>query len=468
IVAIKVLSTALVEDPQFRARFTREALALSQLDHPHVCTLYDVGEYQGASFLVMQYLEGETVADRVKKGPVPIAQAVRYAIQIADALHAAHRAGFTHRDLKPANVMLTKSGAKILDFGLAKLRGAHAWSMTAMTQTAAWTAHGAMVGTLPYMSPEQVEGREADARSDIFAFGVTLYEMVTGKRPFYGDVPGTIIGAILRDDPAPMSAVQPLSPPALDSLVSTCLAKDPDERWQAAADIKLQLVSIVERDRSPVTNGIGARPRGIDFRWIAAALAVTLAIATPAAVRYWTAAPPELPLTRFGVASPENATFDSPNVSVSATQLAISPDGRHLIFVATPTEGPSALWLRSLDTSQARKLPGTEDATYPFWSPDSRFVGFFADGKLKQTGAFGGLPLTLADASLTPRGATWGRDDIILFASDATSSLIRVPAHGGSPTPALALRTGETSHRWPAFLPDGQYFLVSLRGPLPE
>jgi serine/threonine protein kinase len=357
VVAIKVLPEALASDPQFQARFEREASTISQLDHPHICTIHDVGEQNGIAFLVMQYLEGETLEDRLKKGPLSVDQALKCAVQIADALDAAHRRrdGITHRDLKPANVMLTRNGAKLLDFGIAKLRGpATSLSMTVMTRLATIsTGQGMLLGTLHYMAPEQVEGREADARSDIFALGVTLYEMVTGTRPFDGEAVASVIGAILKDDPPPISTRQPLSPRALDHVVRRCLAKDPEMRWQTARDLREELAWVAGDLTRPVNTAPIGRSRWRDrLAWLVAATAVAV-LSIVSFVAFGRAAP-ELPVMQLDVLTPPTA---------DPVSFAISPDGRQLVFVATTDTGPK-LWLRPLSESVARPLAGTDGAIY--------------------------------------------------------------------------------------------------------
>ena len=312
-VAIKILPETLAADPQFRERFDREARAISQLTHPHICTLYDVGEQQGTAFLVMEYLEGETLADRLTKGALPVEQVSRYAIQIADALDKAHRKGIAHRDLKPGNIMLTKAGAKLLDFGLAKLKhGAAPAAARSGLPTAddAITAEGTILGTLHYMSPEQVEGKETDARADIFAFGAVVYEMATGKRAFEGKSQASVMAKILEHDPPPMSSLQPMTPPALDRVVKRCLAKDPDDRWQTARDLEVQLKWIAEGGSQPAIPAATVARRKVKERlaWAVAAVAIVIA-AVVASVAYFRRAPAEAPPIRFTIGPPEKGAF---------------------------------------------------------------------------------------------------------------------------------------------------------------
>jgi Tol biopolymer transport system component len=471
-VAIKVLPEGMTKDPQAQARLAREARAISTLDHPHICPLYDVGEHQGAHYLVMQFLEGETLAERLARGPLPLAQALQCGIQIADALDRAHRHGITHRDLKPGNVMLTgpsgsRTGAvqaKLLDFGLARRRGQSgpvSVSGATILSDQAPTAEGTILGTIHYMSPEQVEGKDADARSDIFALGILLHEATTGRRPFDGASAASVMSAILKDAPPSITALQPLAPAALEHVVHTCLAKDPDERWQNAADVKRALAWIASMPAGP---GASA-PRGSGrARWTAAVVVLLgcLAATLPAAWRHWFAAPLREGVVRFEIASP--VSFTNTGGSVPPTQLAVSPDGRRIAYVAGPPGSRGAIWVRSLDATEPQRLAGTEDASYPFWSPEGRFVAFFAQGKLKKTDIAGGSPQVVCAASSEARGGTWNRDGVIVFAPGTSAGLVRVSASGGGePTRLLDLREGEASYRWPSFLPDGRHFLFFVR-----
>ncbi len=485
-VAIKVLPAHLASDPDFRARLDREARAISALSHPHICTLYDVGHQDGVDFLVMEHLEGETLAARLKKGALPAEQVLRWGIEIAGALDRAHRAGIVHRDLKPANVMITKSGVKLLDFGLAKVRAGGAGGaggagapppisgLTSLpTQSPGdrtLTEAGTILGTFQYMAPEQLEGREADARTDIFALGAVLYEMATGRRAFEAKSQASLIAAILEREPAPISAIAPMSPPALDRVVKTCLAKDPDERWQTAHDIALQLRGILESGSQAGASGAGgvggasaaaasaavARARSrARLAWIVGGVTLTaLAVAAPFAARGFRAGSAAL-------AAPVRFAVPLPPDTGEHHGLALSPDGRALAFIAK-TEQKNRLWVRDFTSLEARALRGTEDATLPFWSPDSRSIGFFADGKLMRIDISGGAPRTLGDAS-DPRGGTWSGDGVILFAPTASSPLMRVPAAGGDTQPVTRLDgQKEGSHRWPHFLPDSKrYFFLS-------
>jgi Tol biopolymer transport system component len=454
-VAIKILPDTLAADPQFRERFDREARTISQLDHPHICALYDIGEQAGTAYLVMQYVEGETLAHRLTKGALPLEQALPYAIQIGDALATAHRAGIVHRDLKPGNIMLTQAGAKLLDFGLAKRTAVMAGAGLSMLPTTppGLTAQGAILGTFQYMAPEQLEGHDADPRTDIFAFGALVYEMLTGKKAFEGKSQASLIAAILEHDPPPIAATQPLTPPALDRVVKKCLAKEPEQRWQSAGDLTDELKWIAEGGAVSTLAPIAPRPRSRErIAWALVALAVLVigALAIPATL-YVRRAAPEPALTRLEVVTPPTS---------DAFSFALSPDGRQLAFVANGEKG-SQLWLRPLDQVRAQPLAGTEGASYPFWAPDNRAMGFFADGKLKRIDLTGGVVQVLADAP-SARGGTWNPDGVIVFAPTTTDPLLRMAATGGTVAPVTRLAAGQGSHRWPQFLPDGRRFLFLM------
>jgi Tol biopolymer transport system component len=316
------------------------------------------------------------------------------------------------------------------------------------------------------MAPEQVEGRDADARTDIFALGAVIYEIATGRRRFDGGTPASVISAILKDTPPPVSRLQPLAPPALDHLVNVCLAKDPDERWQSAADVRRELTWIASNLSAPGAVPAAARPskRISLVQWLSTAvLLIALVIALPLALRQWSSSSPEPAVVRFTIFPPENTTFAATGASVPSTQLAVSPDGRRLAFVAAPPGGHPALWLRAFDTMQPQMLAGTEDASYPFWSPDSRFIGFFAQGKLKKVDITGGTPQGLCDMAGDPRGGAWSREGVIVFGPTTSSGLFQVTAAGGVPAPLTSLGEGESGHRWPSFLPDGRHFVFFIR-----
>jgi Tol biopolymer transport system component/predicted Ser/Thr protein kinase len=457
-VAIKVLPERLSSSEEVRQRFEREAKTISQLSHPHICALYDVGHQDGTEYLVMEYLEGETLADRLARGPLSLAQSLRYGIEVADALDKAHRQGIVHRDLKPGNVMLTKSGVKLLDFGLAKAIPATTprGSLTSLPTQQPLTQEGAILGTFQYMAPEQLEGKEADARTDIFAFGAVLYEMATGRKAFSGPTQASLISAIMKEEPAPISQVQPMTPPALDRIVQTCLVKDPEERWQSAADVKRELRWIAEGSQAGTAAPAVAPRRGRErLAWGTAAIFLIASIAAvAAAIRFaGRSETPAFPM-RSSIVLPEKAALRG---------VAVSPDGRRLVVVARDSSGRNLLWVRPLDSLSVQPLAGTENPSFPFWSPDSRFIGFFADGKLKKIDASGGPAQTLCDAPVS-RGGAWSREGVILFAPVPDGPLYRVSASGGSPAPVTRFDAarGETSHRWPFFLPDGRRFLYLI------
>ena len=463
-VAIKVLPQHLSSSSEVRQRFEREAKTISALSHPHICALYDVGNQDGVEFLVMEYLEGETLADRLSKGPLPLEQTLRYGIEIAGALDKAHRQGIVHRDLKPGNVMLTKSGVKLLDFGLAKAMApaqpqSGLTSLPTMAGAPNLTQEGTILGTFQYMSPEQLEGKEADARSDIFALGAVLYEMATGKKAFTAASQASLIGAILHTDPAPISSVQPMSPPALDRTLKTCLAKDPDDRWQSAHDVASELRWIAEAgSQAGAPAVVVSRRRGRERMALALAAAATLAAFALAAALRRRPAEARFPLRAF-IPAPKTAAFAFEGAG--AGSLTVSPDGRYLTFSAAGADGASKLWLRPVGALAAEPILGTDDAQYPFWSPDSRFIAFFARGKLKKVSTTGGAAVEICDATSGARSGTWSREGVILFSPHWRESIHRVSAEGGSPERVTQLdeKRGETTHRWPWFLPDGRHFL---------
>jgi Tol biopolymer transport system component len=457
-VAVKVLPQRLSSSPEGRQRFEREAKTISQLSHPHICALYDVGREGETEYLVMELLEGETLADRLAKGPLPLEQTLRFGVEIADALDKAHRQGIVHRDLKPGNVMLTKSGVKLLDFGLAKVMApaAPAGSLTALPTQQGLTQEGTILGTFQYMAPEQLEGKEADARTDIFAFGATLYEMASGKKAFSASSQASLITAIMSSDPPPISSVRPMSPPLLDRVVRTCIAKDPEDRWQSAGDVGKELKWVAEGSAvgiAPPMTVSSKRRRRQRLGWAIAALMAILAFWGLLSARRPTAAiPPRMVLSIL------------PPPGVGWTDfLTLSPDGRRLAFVGSG-EGRTQIWIRNLDEETARPVASTENAENPFWSPDGRTLGFFSQSKLKKLELESGAIQVVGDADLG-RGATWGRSGVILFANTASGTLSRVPAVGGVPAPAtkLGASRGDAVHRWPQFLPDGKRFLVFVR-----
>jgi len=468
IVAIKVLPSPTLAASDGRLRLAREAEAVAALSHSHICRLYDFTSNDAIDYLVMEYVEGETLGERLIGGPLPIAEVIRYAVDIADALEHAHRRGFIHRDLKPANVMVTKSGAVLLDFGLARPVFVDAAAPVSAVDTQDLTLAGSLKGTLPYMAPEQLEGREADTRTDIFAFGAVLYEMTTGRQPFAAGGHAAVIAAILASDPAPMDCAREPVPPSLERVVRKCLAKDPDERWQNAHDLKtaLQWVShAVEPSDSVPTRWLAGAGRRERLAWSVAGVSLLVAIAAMGwsriADRSRTRGDPA-PVT-FSVAAPEKAAL-FPGGGV----MAVSPDGRHLAFIATPAGGKPLVWIRPLISAAARPLLRTAGASQPFWSPDSKFVGFFADGKLKTAAIASGEVQTLCDARGT--AGTWSQSGVILFKPEASSSIERVPADGGAPMVAVGPDSsrGERYILWPHFLPDGRHFLYMVIATEPD
>jgi eukaryotic-like serine/threonine-protein kinase len=461
-VAVKVLSSHLSSTPAFRERFDREAKAISAISHPSICALFDVGTSNDLHYLVMEYLEGESLADRLTRGPLPLDQVFRYGVEIASALDKAHRAGIVHRDLKPGNIMITKAGAKLLDFGLAKY--AHSGPGPEVLQSLATehkplTQEGTILGTFQYMSPEQLAGDEADARSDIFALGAVLYEMLTGVRAFHGKNKTSLIGAIVSGEPRPVSALQPLTPPALEHVIKKCLAKEPDDRLQSAHDIAEELKWISEAGSqagvaTPFTVKRKTRER---LAWsIAAILAAGLGLAGILTFRRV-----ETPLQfyRTSLVLPSYLDYYS-------GPMAISPDGKAVAYAAPNEGGQRILWIRRFDEAAPHSLPATIDASSPFWSPDGQTVGYFTFRKLNRISAAGGQPEVIADAS-GGAGATWNRQGVVLFSPNVVSPILRVPASGGDAVALTHLeKLGHRAHRWPYFLPDGKRFLfLALRAP---
>jgi len=434
-VAIKVLPEhiALRDDP--RARFEREARAVASLNHPNICTLFDIGP----NYMVLELIEGETLAARIQKGAIPLDQAIALAVQIADALDRAHRAGVTHRDVKPQNIMLTRDGVKVLDFGLAKTTTAATPEEATMSRVL--TTEGTVMGTPQYMAPEQFEGREADARSDVWAFGAVLYEMVTGRKAFEGKSYASLVGAILASDPRPMS-LTPFTPSWVERLVKRCLAKDAEDRWQSMRDVVIEL-------KTPLLQPAAAGPAtGAQWRWVVATGVLSLSLAA-ALWAPWRERPTEPPMNQFVILPPEKAHF--------GRGQAISPDGRKLAFAATVPGEASSLWLRRLDSLSASRLAGTEDAQSPFWSPDGKSLGFLARGKLRRIDLTGGPAQTLADVSFWS-GAAWSPWGTIVF-SPRFGALSQIPAGGGEAVALTEAIAAKDLAGWPSFLPDGRHFL---------
>ena len=454
IVAIKILPDHLADRAELRDRFEREAKTISSLNHPHICTLYDVGHQDGTDFLVMEYLEGETLAARLVKGLLPLDQVLKYAIEIADALDKAHRKGITHRDLKPGNIMLTKSGAKLLDFGLAKLKQevAPATPISQLpTMKSAITGEGTILGTLQYMAPEQVEAKEVDARTDIFAFGAVVYEMATGRKAFDGKTSASVMAKILEVDPPSMASLQPMTPSALDRVVKTSLAKEPDERWQAAGDLCRELKWIAEGG-SQVTSG----PKGIRAlgrRALILSFGTLLLGAAIGGIAIWNLKPfrSSQPITRTVINLPPGQQLAGLDAGPA---VAVSPDGTRIAYVAAQG-GTQQLYLRTMDNLEAKPVSGTQGAVAPFFSPDGQWLGFFAEGKLKKVLVSGGAVIPLGDIALGSRGVSWGSRGTIAFASAVAGPLQKMSEAGSTAQPLTRLEKGESSHHWPEFLPGG-------------
>jgi Tol biopolymer transport system component len=462
-VAVKILSAEFAQNAAFKIRFEREAKTISHLSHPNICTLFDVGD----DYIVMELLDGDSLADRLAKGPLPLPEVLKYGVQVAEALGKAHQQGVIHRDLKPGNVMITRSGAKLLDFGLAKtsvgasaLAGSAAAGTAAATHQKPLTQEGVVLGTFQYMAPEQLAGEEPDARTDIFALGALLYEMATGKRAFEGKTKTSLIGAIVSGEPKPISELQPLTPPALEHVIKKCLAKDPEDRWQSATDIAEELRWISEAgSQAGVAGVIVSRRQTREQIWIAIAAA---ALITTAALSF--------ALRRTQVLASRSisaAIILAPGISFDwddIASLTLSPDGKFVTFAARPAEGKSSLWIRRLDSAEAKLLNGTERTTQapltPFWSPDSKSLAFFAGGKLKRIDIEGGPAATIADAG-NGRGGSWNSDGVIIFSPNYRDAIYRVSANGGPVTAITKVDEahGETTHRWATFLPDGKHFL---------
>jgi serine/threonine-protein kinase len=451
-VAIKILPAALAADAQFKLRFEREAKTISQLNHPHICTLYDVGD----DYLVMELLEGETLADRIERGPLPLPEVLKYGAQIGEALDRAHRGGIIHRDLKPGNVMITRAGAKLLDFGLAKSSEPEIFEGATVQKPL--THEGTILGTFQYMAPEQLEAAQADARTDIFALGAMLYEMATGQRAFAAKSKASLIAAIVREQPRPMSEILPLTPPAFEHVVAKCLAKDPEDRWQSARDVAQELRWIGEGgSQVGMASSSPARRRTPRLAWAVAAIAAALAVAATT-YALWSAR---------SVEPPQVMRFSAPNtISVRSAEvygtIAISPDGRVLVYSAD-TGGSRRLFRRPIDQFEASAIEGSDGGGQPFFSPDGKWVGFFARQKLWKIPLSGGQPTELARAARS-RGGEWLDDGTIVFCPYFYSGIERVPSSGGPVTVVSKVdrAAGERSHRWPHALPGGKAILYSI------
>ena len=470
-VALKLLPVALTLDRDRLGRFEREARAASSLNHPNVCTIYEVGETEdGRHYITMEYVEGVTLRQQMNdRQMMKLADVLDVGAQIAAALAAAHEAGVIHRDIKPENVIVRRDGlVKVLDFGLAKLTEERQVSdSTAPTRALVKTATGMVMGTPHYMSPEQVRGQEADHRADIFSFGVILYEMLSGRRTFGGESAIEVMNAILKEEPAELSETNAKISPQLERIVRRCLEKKPERRFQSASDLGFALEALSTPSGSrldtatvpPTEEGGGGR-RLLGNAWLAWLAAVLFLIGLlallPLAVAHLRHAPPDERVVKLSLLPPEKA---------SPGGIALSPDGRRLAFSAVDATGKRRLYLRSLDALAAQLLAGTDGAAYPFWSPDSRFIGFFAEGKLKKIATSGGPPQAICNAPVG-RGGAWNRDEVIIFTPGPNDGLYRVSAAGGEPSPLTTPDRSrpEYSHRWPQFLPDGRSFLYFISG----
>lgn len=462
-VAIKVLPSHWADNSEMHQRFEREARTIASLNDSHICALHDIGFDGGTHFLVMEYLEGETLAARIARGPINLSDTVAIALAMATALDRAHRQGIVHRDLKPSNVMLTPSGAKLLDFGLAKL------SEGKTPANRELSAPGAVPGTLQYMAPEQLEGAEADARSDLFALGVIIHEMVTGKKVFEGKSRVLLMSAIATLQPPPLATVDPATPPELEHIVSTCLAKDPSDRWQSARDVLAELQAVAEGSTDADGAGSMAATTGTHSRFsraaAGAALLMAVGISVPAFLFLRGGAPP--PEVRFRIpiqTTDQPSTANVGGVAAGAlfglASFAVSPDGGALAFTARQTTNEAlTVYVRQMGSVVPQALTGAaQSASQLFWSPDGKSIGFVANGKLKKVAVTGGTPQDLCDAP-DFKGGSWNKDGVIIFGS--AKGIFRVPAEGGTPQPVTSVEAPEAGHFWPAFLPDGKHFLYT-------
>jgi eukaryotic-like serine/threonine-protein kinase len=461
-VAIKVLPEQLSSDPGRRARFEREARTISGLSHPNICALFDIGDQDGIHYVVLEYLEGRTLADRLAKSPLPISEVLKVGADIASALETAHRNGIVHRDLKPANVMLTKTGAKLLDFGLAKPSTAlaSAAAVDEPTLSKSLTEEGVIVGTFRYMAPEQLEGKDTDGRTDIFALGALLYEMSTGRSAFSGASRASVIAAIMRSEPTPISDLQPLIPPALDRVVQTCLAKDPDERWQTAHDVRLQLEWIRDAGSQAGVPQVKGQRRITRERiaWATATL-LLLAVVTMSVMRFVGPSSQPQPKIMFSVEPPPGYKANPDGIA------ALSPDGSQVAYAVTDAKGKQSLWVRAIDSLSPRRLEGSESAAdyYSFvWTPDGKAVVAVADGKLVRLSTTGGANEVLCEKS-NAFPSTINRDGTILAWTAPPTKIYSVSPddctpHDTSPSDAPG---SDAEYGYPHFLPDGNHFLFA-------
>ena len=461
-VAIKVIRSDTAADPLSRARFSIEARAIARLSHPRICAIHDISHHDGLDFLVMEFLEGETLADRLRRKPMSLAEALRAAIEIAEALAAAHARGIVHRDLKPANVMLTASGAKLLDFGLARLRtsGPPEGDALPLTQVEArHSAAGLIAGTPQYMAPEQVEGKEMDARADIFAFGIVLHEMLTGTKPFDGATSADVVTAILSSEPPPITVLQPRAPLSLERVVRVALAKNPDDRWASIRDVLVQLEWIARDTAEGVTGTASAAKSHVSLKAVLA-VAGSAALAAVGALWWYVGRPsPELTMQTLSVPPPPPGV-----VLATENPPAISADGRRLAFIAIDAHGRQLLYHQALESGRAEPLANTDGALLPFWSPNGAQIGFFADGQLKTVEIASSRIQPLATAG-QPRGGTWNQNDVIVFVPSPNEGFYRISARGGEAQP-VKLNVPRGGPGWyPSFLPDGRHFLLYVPSP---
>ncbi len=463
IVAVKVLPATFALNDDIKQRFEREAKTISSLNHPNICTLYDVGKEDGIDYLVMEFIEGETLSNKIKQGPIPMKEFLEISIQIADALDKAHRQGLIHRDLKPGNIMLTKTGAKPLDFGLAKISLENsAPGIQSITQTTPLTGVGTLVGTMQYMAPEQLEGKEADTRSDIFSFGALMYEMLTGTKAFGGGSQATLIASIIKDEPKSVSEIAPQLPPILEQTISQCLDKDPEQRWQSVGDLKRSLQWIADGKVGSSTHSLIPQNRSTRETIIMIGMICFFLATVTLAYLNFSSDSFQTQTVRTFIDPPDNAVLKS----FGGGHIAISPDGRKIVFLAEDTvTNKDILWVRPLNSLEAVPLQGTDNGEYPFWSPDGKQIGFFAESKLKKVPPIGGPVLTLCSTENNARGGSWNVDNVILYSPSIQDPIHKVSAAGGEPQPVTVMDTSlsENSQRFPQFLPDQNHFIFFSR-----
>ena len=442
-VALKFLAAHALESPEHKARFVHEAKAAAALNHPNICTIYEIDHANDHSFIAMEWIEGGSLKDKVDRRPLALSEAVNIAIQVGQGLQAAHTKGIAHRDIKSTNIMTTAGGqVKIMDFGLAQL-----------AERTRITATGTRLGTPAYMSPEQAQAGVVDHRTDVWSLAVVLYEMITGQLPFKGEIEQAVLYSILNDEPEPLTALRSGVPVVLDQVIGKALRKNPDERYQHIDEMLVDLRAVQKRLESRLPEvesrlvSVAKSPR---LLWLLSASSVLVAIIL--AVLYFGQTSVQLRPARFVIPPPEGTTLSG--------SIAVSPDGKQLSFAATGRDGITALWVRPFASLDAYKLPETEGAAHPFWSPDNRFVGFFAGRKLKKIRVEGGPPQILCEV-FDARGGTWNRDGVIVFSPNVGSPLYRIDSNGGAPVPVTALDQDrqESSHQWPQFLQDGRHFL---------